>query len=162
MIRRKNHGRNHSYVNDKGELVPQVSGIVKKGVDKSGPLTAWVARITADYVVDHWDDLAAMPISERYWTVRKVAESARNSAAAKGTKFHVLVDKLSSGESAEYDPAMAGSYSALSPDESLSTNTWNLVPLAAAEFRADSATFRTVQYRSEIGMAARSSQWSTT
>ena len=108
MIRRRNHGRNHSYVNDKGEKVPSVSAIVKAGVDKSGPLTAWVARVAADYVLDHWDELAAMPLSERYWTVRGVANQARNAAQTSGTKFHTLIEKLAGDEEVGYDPGMAG------------------------------------------------------
>lgn len=106
MIRRRTYGRNHSYVNDRNERVPQVSGIVKAGVDKSGPLTAWTARITADYVLDHWDELAAMPLSGRYWTVRGVAQRHKNEAAAKGTRIHAVLDKLSAGETVEYDPSM--------------------------------------------------------
>lgn len=106
MIRRRQYGRNHGYVNEAGEKVPQVSSIVKAGVDKSGPLTQWVARITADYVLDHWDELAAMPLSERYWTIRGVAQKARNEAATKGTKLHVVLDKLSAGEEVQYPPEM--------------------------------------------------------
>lgn len=103
MIRTRRAGRNHWYVNEKDEKVPQVSAIVKAGVDKSGPLTQWVAQITADFVLDNWEKLAAMPLSERYWTIRKVAQDARNTAATKGTKFHVLVQKLADGEEVEYD-----------------------------------------------------------
>lgn len=108
MIRRRNYGRNHGYVNEAGEKIPQVSSIVKAGVDKSGPLTAWASRITADYVLDHWDELAAMPLSERYYKIRGVANAERNAAQVKGTKFHSVIEKLAAGEQVDYDPAMEG------------------------------------------------------
>jgi len=103
VIYTKKAGRNHWYVNDAGEKVPQVSAIAKSGVDKSNQMIAWAARITADYVLDHWEELAALSPSERYWTVRGVAQKARNEAATKGTKFHALIDRLASGERVEYD-----------------------------------------------------------
>jgi hypothetical protein len=106
VIRRRDHGRNHSYVNEAGEKVPQVSDIAKKGVDKSGPLSAWASRITADYVLDHWDELAELPLSARYWKIRGVANRARNEAQVKGTRFHTVIDRLSAGMLVEYDPAM--------------------------------------------------------
>jgi hypothetical protein len=106
LIRRRNYGRNHGYTNDAGEKVPSVSDIAKKGVDKSGPLAAWASRVTADYVLDHWDELAAMPLSERYWAIRNVANGARNKAQVSGTKFHTLIEKLAAGERVEYDPAI--------------------------------------------------------
>lgn len=106
MIRQRRAGRNHWYVNDAGERVPQVSGIAKSGVDKSNQIGAWVARVTANYVLDHWEELAAMPLSERYWKVREVGQKARNTAATKGTKFHTVIEKLAAGQEVQYDPSM--------------------------------------------------------
>lgn len=93
-LQRKNHGKGHSYRLD-GDRVPGVTTILN-----SLPKTAlidWAARTTAEYAEDHWDELAALPLSQR----RRILEQARwnvsKSAALRGTQIHALAERLAHG-----------------------------------------------------------------
>ena len=60
---RLTRGRGHTYRID-GQRVPSVTGIMKM-LDKPA-LIAWAARMSAGYAIDHWDELAAKPLSARH------------------------------------------------------------------------------------------------
>jgi hypothetical protein len=61
-------------------------------------LVGWAGRITAEYALDHWDELAAMPPSERLDTLRSVQFNTKNAAALRGTTIHELGERLAHGK----------------------------------------------------------------
>lgn len=102
---RKNHGRGHSYWIDDVK-VPGVTAIISGGLPKQ--LTRWAAETTAGYAIDHWDELAGLPPSERLKVLAKAPDRDRDSAAVRGTRVHALADKLASGEEVAVPEELAG------------------------------------------------------
>lgn len=96
-IKRRNHGRGHSYIDtETGEKVRSVTTILK-GVPKH--LEKWAAETTADYAVDHWDELSLMLPTERLKAMYGARTKVLQAASKKGTTIHSLASKLVAGES---------------------------------------------------------------
>lgn len=96
-IKRKNHGRGHSYIDtETGEKIRSVTTILK-GVPKH--LEKWAAETTANYAVDHWAELNEMLPSERLKAMYGARTRQLSAASAKGTKIHALASKLVADES---------------------------------------------------------------
>jgi hypothetical protein len=95
-----NPGR-HIYKLD-GHHVPSVTTLLRV-LDKPA-IPPWTARITAQYALDHWDDLAAMPSDERFELLRGTADRAKNKAAARGTQIHKWAEDLLKGAPVEIPP----------------------------------------------------------
>ncbi len=106
-IRRKNHGKGHSYVDAHGVKVPGVTTILSDGVPKPA-LMNWAARTTAEYAIDHWDDLAALPTSARLKELNGARFTDRDAAARRGTEVHGLAERVVDGEEVEVPEALAG------------------------------------------------------
>lgn len=104
--KRRNHGRGHSYLLD-GEKVTGVTTLISGGFPKTG-LIDWAARTVAAKAVDEWDELAALPVSERLRTLEKAHTAVRNAAALRGTRVHTLAHKLTHGEQVEVPEELAG------------------------------------------------------
>lgn len=96
-IQRRNHGRGHSYVDANGIKVPGVTTIIGDGVPKPA-LVPWAAGKTAEYAVDNWDELSALPVSERFKRMKAAPYADRNAAAAQGTRVHKLAVPLLHGK----------------------------------------------------------------
>ena len=64
-------------------------------------LVKWAARSAADYAVNEWDHLAALPLMERQKAIASAPDLAKNTAAAKGTAIHDLAERMVAGESVE-------------------------------------------------------------
>jgi hypothetical protein len=96
---RVDRGRNHWYVDlDAGKVrVPGVTGITGAGLPKEA-LINWAATATAGYAVDHWDELSALPLSERLSRLNGGRFESRDKASTKGTEIHVLAQRLIAGE----------------------------------------------------------------
>lgn len=92
---RRNHGRGHSYQLD-GHKVPGVTTI--SGALPKNALINWAGKVTAEYAVDHWDELAAAPPSERLNTLTRARYASSSAAALRGTQIHALGDAVSRGE----------------------------------------------------------------
>lgn len=106
-IVRIDKGANHWYELD-GERVPSVTEIQRKAIPKQDVLTGWAGRQSGDYVLDHWDELAASPPSER-WSAVAYAHSRKNTKARKlGTRVHKLADRLAAGEEVPVPAELAG------------------------------------------------------
>lgn len=106
-IIRKNHGRNHSYRDQNGAKVPGVTTIISDGVPKNA-LQGWAARTTADYAVNHWDELAEMPVADRLAKLGRARYDDRDGAANRGTRVHKLAEKLSTGQTVQVPDDLAG------------------------------------------------------
>ncbi|MGI5485191.1 hypothetical protein [Microtetraspora malaysiensis] len=104
--KRRNHGRGHSYLLD-GEKVPGVTTLINNGFPKTA-LINWAARTVAGHAVDHWDELAERPVSERLRTLEKAHTAVRDAAGVRGTRVHRLAEPLSLGEEVEVPEELAG------------------------------------------------------
>lgn len=60
-------------------------------------LVKWAARAAADHAIDHWDDLAALPLSERREQIAAAPDQTRNRKAAAGTAIHAMAEDLLAG-----------------------------------------------------------------
>ena len=104
--RRVDRGRNHSYLLD-GHKVPGVTTIIGNGLPKPA-LINWAGNVTAEYAVDHWDDLAEKSVSEKLKTLKGARFADRDQAANRGTQVHDLAEKLAHGEEIEVPDELAG------------------------------------------------------
>ena len=106
-IRRRNYGKGHGYVDANGARVPGVTTILGDGLPKKA-LINWAANATADYAVDHWDDLGDLPASKRLDKLKKARYEDRDTAAKRGTEVHALAERLVKGEEVEVPDDIAG------------------------------------------------------
>jgi len=90
-----------------GARVPGVTTITNKGVPKPG-LVNWSANATIDYAIDHWDELTAMPISERIKTLSRARYELTDKAKNKGKIVHRLAEKLILGASVAIPEGLDG------------------------------------------------------
>ena len=67
-------------------------------------LVKWAARSAADYAVDHWDDLGAMPLTQRQAAIASAPEQSRDQKAASGTAIHALAEDMIAGRPVEATP----------------------------------------------------------
>jgi hypothetical protein len=93
-LTRRNHGRGHSYRLD-GHKVPGVTTILN-ALPKQ--LTKWAAEKGADHAINHWDELAALPLAERHKRIMWAHREDVTSKGIRGTRIHALGDKLAHGE----------------------------------------------------------------
>lgn len=96
-LSRRNHGKGHSYKLD-GVKIPGVTTILN-ALPKQ--LTRWAAEQSANYALDHWDELATLPPSDRHKRIMWAHRETVKAAALRGTKIHALGDKLAHGEPVE-------------------------------------------------------------
>lgn len=106
-IRRKNHGKGHSYVDANGTKVPGVTTVLGDGVPKPA-LINWAANTTAEYAIDHWDRLTGLSTSARLKELQGARFADRDNAARRGTEVHGLAERLVSGAEVEVPDALAG------------------------------------------------------
>jgi hypothetical protein len=96
---RRDHGRNHSYWLD-GQRLPGVTTLLNDGKPKPA-LVNWAAGAAAAAAVDRWDELAALPVSQRLAILRNAPNDARNAAALRGQEIHHLAWQLVTGEAVD-------------------------------------------------------------
>jgi hypothetical protein len=96
---RVDRGKNHWYVDQDagGVRVPGVTGLTGGGLPKDA-LIKWSADATAGYAIDHWDRLAALPLSERLKEMQGGRYAVKDVASNKGTEVHTLAQRLIAGE----------------------------------------------------------------
>lgn len=105
-IVRKNHGRNHSYRID-GAKVPGVTTIT--GFYKSGALANYPGKATAEYAVNNWETLSAMPVADRLKALYGGQYADRDAAAGRGTQVHRIAARIAAGEAnVPYPEELAG------------------------------------------------------
>lgn len=106
-VRRRNHGRGHSYYDAIGRKVPGVTALIKQGKPNEN-LVSWSANATAAYAVDHWDELSEMKPSQRLARLQKARFEDRDAAANRGTAVHALAERLVHGEEVKVPDELAG------------------------------------------------------
>lgn len=98
-IIRKDNGRNHWYIDlDTGDRIPGVTGINSDGLPKKA-LINWAGNATAEYAIDHWDELSELAPSARLKKLQGGRYESRDEAANRGTQVHNMGERLIAGES---------------------------------------------------------------
>ncbi|MEU4576652.1 hypothetical protein [Nonomuraea sp. NPDC023979] len=108
-IVKKRNGRNHWYIDEDAgnERVPGVTTIKGDGLPKPGLLN-WAGDATAEYVLDNWDNLAKLPLSERFKKIKGGRYEKRDAAANRGTQVHKLAERLIAGETVTIPDGLDG------------------------------------------------------
>ncbi|MGW5556897.1 hypothetical protein ACWER9_06695 [Micromonospora sp. NPDC003944] len=107
-IVRKNRGRNHWYVDeDTSTKVDGVTTINGNGLPKPA-LINWAGDATAEYAIDHWDELAALGPAARLKALKGGRYASRDEAANRGTQVHKLAERLILGEQVTVPPGLEG------------------------------------------------------
>lgn len=88
-----------------GTKAPGVTSVISM-VPKN--LTDWAARTAADYAIDNWADLDAMPLSQRQKLIADAHHQTRDAAAKRGTEVHKLGEALVAGEPVTVPEELAG------------------------------------------------------
>jgi hypothetical protein len=97
-IKRVNRGKGHSYIDtDTGLKIPGVTTINNDGVPKP-KLTNWAATVTAEYAVDHWDELSALPPAARLKELNGARWKSNDEGKSRGTQVHKLAEALVRGD----------------------------------------------------------------
>lgn len=103
--RRRRSGSGFGYWLD-GVKVPGPTTIISDGLPKK--LEDWVARTTAGYAVDNWQELSEVKPSERLDRLTRARWDVTNKAAVKGTKVHDLAHRLGAGFEVEVPEELEG------------------------------------------------------
>ncbi len=105
-IRRVKSGKGHKYLDANGARVPGVTtmidGIRKKAIEN------WSATVTAEYAVDHWDELSAMSLSQRLKELNRARFLVKDPAANRGTEVHNIAVPLLHGKDVDVPDEIAG------------------------------------------------------
>jgi hypothetical protein len=102
-VQRIETAKGHYYKDGNGHRIPGVTTILGDGVPKPA-LINWAANATADYAVDHWDELAEMQPSERLSTLRGARYASMDKARKRGTEVHKYAERLVKGEQVQGIP----------------------------------------------------------
>jgi hypothetical protein len=99
----------HSYWLD-GKRAPNVTTIMRGGIPIP-TLVDWSARITAEWVYDHQEELPALFSGGRAPAVnylKGIHDEVRNKAGVKGTLIHKLAESIVHGEAVEVPAEVKG------------------------------------------------------
>lgn len=103
---RRNYGKNHAYYL-RGEKLDGVTTLLSNGLPKPA-LVNWAANTTAEFAVNHWDELAEMAVADRLKDLKAARFADRDAAAQRGTEVHELAERLARGEEVEVPDAIRG------------------------------------------------------
>lgn len=106
-ITRVDTARGHHYVDGAGTRVPGVTTLLSGGLPKTA-LVNWAGKATAEYALDHWDELAQLSPAKRLEKLQKARYAEKDAAAKRGTEVHALAEKLVKGEEVEVPDELAG------------------------------------------------------
>jgi hypothetical protein len=96
--RRINRGRGHSYELD-GAKVVGITTALNKGLPKN--LKDAAVKLTGRFAVDHWDELAEVPPTERLERLIAYHRQEWSKASIRGTRIHEYAQRLAAGEELE-------------------------------------------------------------
>jgi len=112
-IRRVDTAKGHYYKDANGARVPGVTTLMDQGVPKPA-LINWAANATAEYAVDHWDELGALGPAARLKRLQGARYESKDAAARRGTEVHAAAEKLAAGEPVKVPEEIAGHVEAYS------------------------------------------------
>lgn len=93
---RREYGRGHAYFDPPTGKIPSVTAILGAGLPKPA-LPEWAARESAQYVLDHWQELVDQKPSDRYKAVLGARWESSRRAMARGTEVHAMGQLLVAG-----------------------------------------------------------------
>jgi hypothetical protein len=100
-IRRVDTAKGHHYKDAAGRRVPGVTTIVRNGVPQPA-LINWAANTTADYAINRWDELDALPPAARLARLKAARYEEKDAAANRGTAVHKHAEHLAAGHVESY------------------------------------------------------------
>lgn len=106
-IRRHETAKGHYYKDAQGSRVPGVTTIIDSGLPKPA-LINWAANATAEYAVDHWEDLADLKPAARLKRLQGARYESKDAAARRGTEVHAAAEQLLAGKSVQVPEEIAG------------------------------------------------------
>lgn len=106
-IRRVDTAKGHYYKDAVGQRVPGVTTILGDGVPKPA-LIEWSGNTTADYAVNNWDELGAMPPAARLKKLQRCRYEEVDRAKNRGTEVHTAAERLLAGEAVRVPEEIAG------------------------------------------------------
>jgi hypothetical protein len=106
-IRRVETAKGHYYQDASGARVPGVTTIQDKGLPKPA-LINWAGDATAEYALDHWDELSAMPPAARLKRLKAGRYEIKDAAARRGTEVHKAAEQLLAGKDVQVPDEIAG------------------------------------------------------
>jgi hypothetical protein len=80
--------------------VPGVTTILGEAL-RARALENWAAEVTAETAVNHWEELSALPLTERLTVLKRARWDTMTRAALRGTQIHDLAWRLVTGEPVE-------------------------------------------------------------
>lgn len=98
-VRRVERGKGHYYTDSDTppNRIPGVTTILGDGLPKDA-LINWAASATAEYTVNHWDELSDMPVADRLSTLNRARYLVTDKAKRRGTEVHAYGERLVKGE----------------------------------------------------------------
>jgi len=106
-IRRVRRGSRFMFFDDNDIRVPGVTTLTGKGLPKPA-LVQWSADATIDYMIDHWAELDAMPVSQRIKVLSRARYQSTDKAKDKGKVIHKLAEKLVLGQQVSIPEGLDG------------------------------------------------------
>ena len=97
-FKRRNYGNSHGYTLD-GQKVAGVTTVL--GILDKPALVNWAAKQSAGYAIEHWNELAQLPMMERAERIEKARFKTNKAAIVRGHRIHEFGDKLAVGEPVE-------------------------------------------------------------
>jgi hypothetical protein len=91
----------------KYQRIPGVTTIVRNGMPKEA-LMNYAGTATADYAVNNWEELSALPAAERLSRLNKGRYESRDNAAQRGQQVHQLAQKLVRDQEVPVPPELEG------------------------------------------------------
>jgi hypothetical protein len=107
-VRMVNRGNYQSFVDDDngGARILSVTRITA-ALPKDA-LINWAAEATAEYAVDHWDELSKMAVGARLNKLKKGRYESTDKAKQSGTDVHKFGERLLKGETVVVPPELTG------------------------------------------------------
>jgi hypothetical protein len=99
--------KGHHYKDARGERVPGVTTIIDNGPRKKA-IENWNATATAEYAIDHWDELAALAPAARQKKLLGARYETTDKAKNRGTEVHHAAEKLLAGQPVQVPEEIAG------------------------------------------------------
>lgn len=104
-LQRRDHGKGHSYRIDGTKAIGVTTAL---GALAKPALIDWAARITTEYAVNFWDELAELPVADRMKRIGEARWNTQKEAAERGTRIHAFGDQLAHGKEIDVSDALRG------------------------------------------------------
>lgn len=96
-LKRVDTAKGHHYKDANGHRIPGVTTILGDGVPKPA-LINWAANATAEWALDHWDELGDLSPAARLKELQGARYSTTDKAKKRGTEVHRYAERLVKGE----------------------------------------------------------------